>query len=106
MPIIKSAKKAMRQTKKHLIARKPYKTRVKTVIKNLLELSKKDKELATKELSKAYKIIDTAAKKHILHRNNAARKKSRLAKAIANADKITENSTRKSKKTVKSKKNN
>ncbi len=104
MPITKSAKKAMKQAKKRLIARKPYKTQVKTVIKKLLELSKKDKDAATKELAKAYKIIDTATKKHILHRNNAARKKSRLAKAIVNSGKVTEKTSHKPKKAVKSKK--
>ena len=34
-------------------------------------------------LSKAYKIIDSAASKGIFHKNNAANKKSKLAKKVA-----------------------
>ena len=42
---------------------------------------KKQKE-AMAELSKAYKAIDKAAKNGLIKKNAAARKKSRLAKAI------------------------
>ena len=34
-------------------------------------------------LSTAYSTIDKAKKKHIIHKNNAARKKSRLMKFVA-----------------------
>ena len=75
---------------------------MKTVIKKVLELSKNDKDAATKELNKAYKIIDLGVKKHLLHKNNAARKKSRLAKSIANSGKVVENAiSKKPKKSVK-----
>lgn len=40
------------------------------------------KEEATKFMKKVYSIIDKAAKKNIIHPNNAARKKSRLALAL------------------------
>ena len=43
---------------------------------------KPKKEDALKYLPKVYSIIDTACKKKIIHPNNAARKKSRLARAI------------------------
>ena len=57
---------------------------VKTYMKKVTELSKTDKEQAQKLLPAAYKILDTAAKKHILHKNNISRKKSLLARVIAN----------------------
>ncbi|MDP2670170.1 MAG: 30S ribosomal protein S20 [bacterium] len=34
-------------------------------------------------LQAAYQAIDKAARRNIVHKNNAARKKSRLAKAVA-----------------------
>lgn len=79
MPITSSAKKAMRQAKTRLEQRKPYKTRLKTEIKKMLGLVKTDSAQAQKSLPEIYSVIDTAAKKHIIHKNNAARKKSRLA---------------------------
>ncbi len=45
------------------------------------------KEEAEKFLSFAYKIIDTAAKKNLIHEKNAARKKSNIAKALNAMDK-------------------
>ncbi|MBD3270065.1 30S ribosomal protein S20 [Candidatus Peregrinibacteria bacterium] len=82
MPIIKSAKKAMRQAEKRTALRKPFKTKLKNTVKKVLTTAKTDKEAAKKELSAAYKAIDIAAKKNILHKNTAARRKSRLAKAV------------------------
>ena len=41
-----------------------------------------DKELLNASLSKAYQLCDKAVSKGILHKNTAARKKSRLTKAV------------------------
>ena len=41
------------------------------------------KDEALKLLPKVYKVIDTAAKKNIIHKNNAARKKSLYARMVA-----------------------
>jgi len=85
MPIIKSAKKRVKQGEKRRQRNFPIRSSMKTHIKKVLHLAKEGKkEEAQKELPVTYKIIDTAAKKNIIHNNNAARKKSRLAKAIAN----------------------
>lgn len=85
MPVTSSAKKAMRQAETRLERRKPYKSRLKTELKKVLTLAKSDSKKAEKQLSVAYKVIDTAAKKNIIHKNNAARKKSMLAKVVAKA---------------------
>ncbi|MBU1992178.1 MAG: 30S ribosomal protein S20 [Patescibacteria group bacterium] len=83
MPIIKSAIKQMKQNRKKRAQRLPYKTRMKTSVKMVLELSKEGKsDEAKKALREAYSLIDTACKKHILPPNTAARRKSRLANAV------------------------
>jgi small subunit ribosomal protein S20 len=84
MPIIKSAKKRVKQAEKRRKRNYPIRSTMKTHIKKVLEAAKAGKkEEAEKLIKTAYKIIDTAAKKHIIHKNNAARKKSRLARALA-----------------------
>ena len=83
MPVIKSAKKKARQALKHYERNKATRSMVKSYMKNTLELSKSKPGDAKKAIAKAYSAIDTAVKKGILHANNAARKKSRLARAFA-----------------------
>ncbi|MCK9185947.1 30S ribosomal protein S20 [Candidatus Gracilibacteria bacterium] len=86
MPVIESAKKQMRQSLKKRERNTPVRTELKSVFKKALLLIKEAKfEEAEKFLTKAYSVIDTAAKKNLIHRNNAARKKSRLAKTLATA---------------------
>jgi len=83
MPIIKSAKKKARQAIKHGERNQATRSRLKSYVKKVLTLSKTNLEEAKKILPQAYSAIDTACKKHILHKNNAARKKSRLARAVS-----------------------
>jgi len=85
MPITKSAIKAAKQAKKREARNKSLKTKMKTFIKKVLVLSKDNVDEAKKVLPKAYSVIDTASKKNIIHPNNAARKKSQLAKAVDSA---------------------
>lgn len=107
MPITSSAKKAMRQAKARTQRRKPYKSRLKSEMKKFVTLAKTDTESAAKLLPTAYSVIDTAAKKHVIHKNNAARKKAGLAKMLtktvtptttAAAPKAAKKATTKSKK--------
>lgn len=81
MPITKSAKKALRGSlaKKAVNDRK--KKALKESIKNIEKLVKeKKKDEAKKLLSTAYSVIDKAAKKGVIKKNNASRKKARLSK--------------------------
>jgi len=55
---------------------------MKEIIKKVEKLAKTDKAGATKMLSSAYQAIDKAFKTGIIKKNNAARKKSRLAKLV------------------------
>jgi small subunit ribosomal protein S20 len=86
MPIKESAKKALRGSlnkRGFNIARKTaMKTAVKDVKKLVLE---KSTDEAKKLMSAAYKAIDKAAKKGVIKKNTAARKKSRLSAMIKKA---------------------
>lgn len=74
----------MRQSVKHKLRNVPVRSKVKTLIKKELDYIRGGKIAeAQKFLSKVYSAIDTAAKKHVLEKNNASRKKSRLARALA-----------------------
>jgi small subunit ribosomal protein S20 len=80
MPVIKSAKKKMRQSEKHARHNRQIKDTLKDKIK-AVKLSEADS--VAENLSKAYSEIDRAAKRNIIHKNTAARKKSKLAKLVA-----------------------
>ena len=82
MPIIKSAKKAVRGSLRKKAFNDRRKRTMKEIIKKFEKTAKADKKEAGKMLSQAYQVIDKAAKKGVIKKNNAARKKSRLAKLI------------------------
>ncbi|ACB84759.1 30S ribosomal protein S20 [Natranaerobius thermophilus] len=85
MPNIKSAKKRVRVTRKKTLRNKHVKTMVKTAIKKFeLALQNEDVETAREELKNATKTIDKAVSKGVIHKNNAARKKSRLTAKFNN----------------------
>ncbi len=87
MPIIKSAKKRVRQTAVRQKRNYNTRTSMKKAIRAVEEAVKAGKKAeAEKLLPAAYKIIDTADKKNILQSNTAARRKSKLARMIADAD--------------------
>jgi small subunit ribosomal protein S20 len=79
LPNIKAAVKWVRQTDKRTTRNKDVKTRLKTAFKKAT--TTQDAEIA-KNVESQY---DKAAKSGIIHPNKAARKKSRLSKAIARA---------------------
>jgi small subunit ribosomal protein S20 len=77
------ALKRLRQNKKRNLRNHAIKTEVKTQIKKVLEALKgKDKDKAQGELRKAESLLDRAAIRGVLHPNNAARRKARLAARV------------------------
>ena len=83
MANIKSAKKRVLIAEKNRVRNVAFKTSIKTAIKKVLELaSGKDKDALGAAISKAYQLCDKAVSKGILHKNTAARKKSRLVLAV------------------------
>ncbi len=84
MAITSSAKKALRQSKRRKSRNLPKKDKLKDLLKQVrnLALQKKTQE-AERLLPQLYKTIDKAAKAGLIKKNNASRKKSRIAKLIA-----------------------
>lgn len=83
MPNIKSAKKRVLVNEKKNEQNKAIRSAVKTEIKKIDLLIKENKlEEAKAALSVAFKVIDSACSKNIYHANNAANKKSKLAKKV------------------------
>lgn len=77
MPITKSALKALRQADRRTETNRPIRSRVKTSI-DKLNASKTPDALST-----AFSAIDKALKRNLMHRNKAARLKSKLSKLIS-----------------------
>ena len=83
MPNIKSAKKRVLVTEAKTLQNQMFKTSLKTSIKKYeAALAAGDKALASETYKAAVKKIDKAVAKGILHKNNAARKKSALVKRL------------------------
>lgn len=83
MPIIESAKKALRQSKKREAQNKEVKRAMKDAVRELEQaIEAGEKKEAQQLLSAAYKRLDKAAKKGVIKKNTASRKKSRLYKAL------------------------
>ena len=79
----KSAKKRVLTAEKNRLRNVAWKSSIKTATKKVLELAGgKDKDALNNALSKVYQLCDKAVVKGILHKNTAARKKSRLTLAI------------------------
>lgn len=84
MPTTKSATKALKVSEKkrsrnrHFLA--VFKASTKA-FEALIAPEKKDAKAIAEALSQVYSAVDTLEKKNIIHKNNAARKKSSFAKA-------------------------
>lgn len=78
MPIIKSAKKRVKQTKVREARNRIVKKNLREAIKSLHADAKDGGKNAAELFKKVQSAIDTAVKKNVLHKNTAARKKSRL----------------------------
>jgi small subunit ribosomal protein S20 len=80
MANIKSAIKRNRQNEKRALRNKATRSQMRTYTKKALEAAGTDE--SAESLRLAMKHIDKAASKGIIHKNTAARKKSRLTKAV------------------------
>lgn len=79
----KSAEKRIRQTEKRRIRNRSIKTHVKTRIKAVLQaVEEKDREKSQDALVSARSVIAKASSKGVFHKNNAARKISRLTRKV------------------------
>lgn len=81
MAITKNAKKAHRAS----LTKRVFNIRRKRALSSAVKDARK--EMSTDALAKAYQAIDKAAKRGVIKKNTANRKKARLAKALAGAKK-------------------
>ena len=87
MPNIKSAKKRVLVIQKKTLINQMHKTALKTAIKKFNEaVESKNVEEAKVLFNEAVSKLDKGVKQGILHKNNAARKKSQLALKLAKID--------------------
>lgn len=82
MPNIKSAKKRVLVTKTKAARNKALKSNLKTVLKEANLALENDADNKVEVVRFASKKIDQACAKGLLHKNNAARKKSQLASKL------------------------
>jgi small subunit ribosomal protein S20 len=88
MPNTKSAIKAMRQNIKRRKINVDAMTKVKKAAKSVRKAAAAgNNDEATKALKQAFAALDKAAKKNIIHKNNASRNKSRLSKLVTKSAK-------------------
>ena len=80
MPRIRSAKKAMRQARAHQTRNRTQRSALRTALKRVRTAASGDQ--AAQAYKIAVQLLDRAARKGIIHPNNAARHKSRLAAAV------------------------
>ncbi len=82
MPNIKSAKKRMKTSAFRKSLNRSQKSELRTTIKNMELAIETDQEKAKELLPLTMKELDQAAAKGLIHKNAAARKKSRLMQRL------------------------
>jgi small subunit ribosomal protein S20 len=87
MAITKGAKKAVRVQARKRIFNIRRKVALHTAVKTVKTTLTQNTVPATTDISTAYQAIDKAAKRGLIKKNTAARKKSRLMKAVARVGK-------------------
>jgi small subunit ribosomal protein S20 len=80
MPKIKSAKKAMRQAATRTVRNRGQRSTLRTALKRVRAAATADAAAAAYTL--AARLLDRAARKGLIHKNNAARHKSRMAAVV------------------------
>jgi small subunit ribosomal protein S20 len=83
MPNTRSAKKNLRKSEKRRLSNQSVKSALKTYVRSAKQSA--GGENAEEKLRNAVKMLDKAAERGIIHKNQAARRKSRLAKAVDKA---------------------
>jgi len=79
-----SGLKNIRRNENRRVRNKADKRRLRGQMRKVLAaIAKKDKKASNDELRAAYKLLDRAAASKVIHRNAAARYKSRLAGKVA-----------------------
>jgi len=91
MPVLESSKRTLRAARRKAV----FNTRVRNLYKEVLKKARKNPTEAN--IKKAYSLLDKAAKTNVIHKNKAARLKSRLMKLANKIKPKTEEKTEKQK---------
>jgi small subunit ribosomal protein S20 len=84
----KSAIKRIRSSAKRQVRNRHARTETRTFIKNArAKIGDGELDAAKESVAVAVRALDKAAEKGIIHKNNAARRKSRLLRGLAEASK-------------------
>lgn len=87
---IKSAIKRNKQNEKRRLRNRIYRGRARSFVKKARKaIEEKDLENARAAALQAISALDKAAEKGIVHKNNAARRKSRLMKRLADLERAS-----------------
>lgn len=87
MPNHKASEKSLRQDAKRHANNVAAKSRIRTLVKKVrVTVADNQVDAMGDQLKEAVSALDTAAKKHMIHPRNAARRKSRLMKMVAKAN--------------------
>lgn len=81
-----STVKHIKQSKRNWYYNRSYKSKIKKITKksifNIERMKANDTKTIMLHISEAFSIIDKAVKRKVIHRNNGARKKANLIKAL------------------------
>ncbi|HAF62812.1 MAG TPA: 30S ribosomal protein S20 [Anaerolineaceae bacterium] len=88
MANIKSAIKRNKQNEKRRLQNRVFRGEARTMVKKArVAIASDEKEEAKTRVLEAVKALDKAASKGVIHKNNAARRKSRLMKQLVALEK-------------------
>ena len=85
MPQRRNAIKELRKNRTRHMQNLDIKSDLKKTLKTFVSAAKADKNKAQDLLKTLYKKMDKAAKRNVLHKKTAARRKSRFAKLLASS---------------------
>jgi small subunit ribosomal protein S20 len=86
MPLTKSAKKALRVDRHKKLVNDLTRAKVKSALKGARLAAANSSADVKEKIDNAYRELDLAAKKNVIHKKRASRLKSRLAKKLVKTD--------------------
>ncbi|MFO0919859.1 MAG: 30S ribosomal protein S20 [Planctomycetaceae bacterium] len=87
MPNTESAKRAMRKAETRRVRNRSQRSALRTLVKKVrVAAAGTDADASKQALDVVIKRLDQAAAKHLIHKNKAARTKSRLTKLVNKTD--------------------
>lgn len=86
----RSAKKRVRSSARRRVYNRPFRSACRTMIKAARTAVDEQAPEAGDAVQRAVRMLDKSAQKGVIHRNNAARRKSRLVRLLRASEKSTQ----------------